>query len=346
MGFKEELREFHEKIKYINSDDTFMEEIGHADALSALIVLNFIKYEKIADLFLGVASINLLNRYVKQKNALIGYQFRIHLINTLKGIEDINQKKTVLIGYESSQNNLLIIQFWNFQFSFQAEKLTGQVEKLLSKKNICWDGIKKQPCARTIFRYALENSWLGNKTMIGENLLQLIEVEVKGFHKGEYKIVNGQFVKIKNIQYRLKEGTDVQRNYMRFKLFECQDRPVILLGKFARVWDKHVTFVTISPYIKQMVTMPVCDHINLYRPDVEKILDISGLVTYDRYYIIGYCKKYPSSDRMGVNLAMDLGLKPILRVQDFKNIPRDIFEKCHRFSIEEYMGFCQKEIFL
>ena len=33
-------------------------------------------------------------------------------------------------------------------------------------------------------------------------------------------------------------------------------------------------------------------------------------------------------------------------VQDFKNIPRSIFEKCHRFSIEEYIGFCQKEIFL
>ena len=67
---------------------------------------------------------------------------------------------------------------------------------------------------------------------------------------------------------------------------------------------------------------------------------------YERYYIIGYCRKYPRNDRMGVNLAMDLGFSPLMRIQEFKRMQKDMFEKCHRFSIEEYIVFCQKEIFL
>lgn len=225
--------------------------------------------------------------------------------------------------------------------------MTDQIKNMLcTNKQFDWDGIRKQPYSKTIFYFALNNSCISNKTMKNENLRELIANEQNGLHRGEYKTVNGQFVKIKNIKYYLREENDYQLNYMRVKLLECQDRPVILIGKFEKVWDKHITFTMVSPYIKQMVTMPVCDHINLFRPDVEKVLNIDNLVKYDRYYIIGYCKKYPHNDRMGVNLAMNLGFSPIMRVQEFKTLPKDIFEKCHRFSIEEYIGFCQKEIFL
>ena len=344
MGFKDELAAFQEVV--LKKQDDPIEIVTDVDALGALIVLNFIKYEKVPDAFLAVSALNLLNRYVKQKDSRIGYQFRIHLINVLKGIEDIAQRKSIMLGYEASRDNLLIIQFWNFQFSFKSERLTEQVQKMLSKKNITWDGIKKQPCSKSIFQFALNSIWISNKTMMDENLLQLVQAEQIGLKRGDYKIVHSQFVKIKNIKYRMAEGTNYQKNYMRFKLCECQDRPVILLAKFEKIWDKHITFTMVSPYIKQLITMPVCDHINLYRPDVEKVIDITKFVPHERYYIIGFCKKYPNSDRMGIDLAMDLGSSPILRVQEFKKIPRSVFEKCHRFSIEEYIGFCQKEIFL
>ena len=344
MGFKDELASFHEEIIRVQGEP--VEIVTDVDALGALIVLNFIKYEKVPDAFLAISALNLLNRYVKQKDSRIGYQFRIHLINVLKGIEDIDQRKSILLGYDVSRDNLLIIQFWNFQFSFKSEKLTEQVKQLLSKKNIYWDGIKKQPCSKTIFQFALNSKWISNKTMKDEDLLQMVQSEQTGLKNGYYKIVHGQFVKIKNVKHRMMEGTDYQRNYMRYKLCECQDRPVILLAKFAKVWDKHITFTMVSPYTKQLITMPVCDHINLYRPDVEKVIDITQFVPFERYYIIGFCRKYHNNDRMGIQLAMNMGFSPILRVQDFKNIPRSIFEKCHRFSIEEYIGFCQKEIFL
>lgn len=345
MGFKDDLQAFNNRILELQSLET-PEFIKESDALAALIVLNFIKYERVPDAFLSVAALNMLNRYVKQPNTRINYKFRLHIINVLKGIEDINQKKSILLGYSPKRNNLLIIQFWNFQFSFQGEKLTDQIHNMLSKNNLDWDGIRKQPCAKTIFEFALANSWITNKTMANENLRDLIHTEQAELKKGNYKIVHGQLVKIKNIKYRLREINNYQINYMRIKLVECQDRPVILIGKFAKVWEKHVTFTMVSPYIQHLVTMPICDHINLYRPDVERFINLDSLIKFDRYYIIGYCKKYPHSDRMGVTLATDLGFSPLLRVQNFKKIPKYMFEKCHRFSIEEYIGFCQKEIFL
>lgn len=126
MGFKDELSSFGDKIKEYQTLEEF-EYISDADALAALIVLNFIKYERVPDIFLAVASLNMLNRYVKQPRSRIGYQFRIHIINVLKGIEDIKQKKSILVGYAPKRNNLLIVQFWDFQFSFQAEKMTEQI---------------------------------------------------------------------------------------------------------------------------------------------------------------------------------------------------------------------------
>ena len=109
MGFKDELASFHEEIIRVQGEP--VEIVTDVDALGALIVLNFIKYEKVPDAFLAISALNLLNRYVKQKDSRIGYQFRIHLINVLKGIEDIDQRKSILLGYDVSRDNLLIIQF-------------------------------------------------------------------------------------------------------------------------------------------------------------------------------------------------------------------------------------------
>lgn len=132
---------------------------------------------------MAVASLNMLNRYVKQDGSRIGYQFRIHIINVLKGIEDISEKKSILSGYVLARNNLLLFRFWDFQFSFHGEKLTNQVQSLISKKPIDWDGIKKQPCSKSILEFALSNQWISNKTMKEENLLELVRNKQNGSNK-------------------------------------------------------------------------------------------------------------------------------------------------------------------
>lgn len=79
-----------------------------------------------------------------------------------------------MVGYAPKRNNLLIIQFRDFQFSFQAEKMTEQVQNILSKNQLDWDRIKKQPCAKSIFEFALKSDWISNKTMKDEDLRELI----------------------------------------------------------------------------------------------------------------------------------------------------------------------------
>jgi hypothetical protein len=51
------------------------------------------------------------------------------------------RKKTVAI---------LIIAFWDFQFSFQSIQMNDQIKLLESKERLLWDGIKKQKCAAII----------------------------------------------------------------------------------------------------------------------------------------------------------------------------------------------------
>jgi len=345
MSFSSELDDFLITVKELNNLSE-PEYIEHKDALSALIILNYARYNSVADVFLGTAALNMLNRYVKQPNTHITYQFRIHLTNILKGIEDLNNEGSIIIGYDASQNRMLSINFERFQFSFQAINFTSQIQRLVSKNHIEWDGIRKQPCSKTIFNYALNNSHISNVTMNGESLLHLITDEVTGYDNGDYTIKNGQFVKIRNIRKSVREDDLYQKNYIRSKLYECKDRPVILLGNFERLWNKHVTFKRISPFIKQMNTVTICDHINLYRPDVEKIIDVDGLKRKERYYIIGYCERYSNDNRMGVKLAMDLGFPPLLKISEFRTIQHDLFGLCHRFDPEEYMSFSQKEIYL
>jgi len=134
------------------------------------------------------------------------------------------------------------------------------------------------------------------------------------------------------------------KNYVRQKLYECQDRPVIISAIFRRIWDKHITFTSVKPYIANIRVVTICDHINLFRPDVEKVLNIAELVKGQRYYIIGYCKPYLHADRMGINLAVNMGKNSVVRIDEFCRLPKDILNECHRFSIEDYLSIQQKQL--
>lgn len=63
MEFKEELANFSDKIKELQTLKD-AEYISDVDTLAALIVLNFIKCEKVSDIFLSVAALNMLNIYM------------------------------------------------------------------------------------------------------------------------------------------------------------------------------------------------------------------------------------------------------------------------------------------
>ena len=146
MGFKDELFEFGLSLEKSDESDLVIKE---EDVLTALVILNFIEYKKVPDIFLACASMNLLNAYARTGSSKIGYQYKRHLTEVIKGIEDIHQPKSILIGYDNTNNmQLLIVQFWSFQFSFQAQRLSSSIQQLISSKPVTWDGIRKQPHAK------------------------------------------------------------------------------------------------------------------------------------------------------------------------------------------------------
>lgn len=119
-GFKSDLLEFRDHIFNMQESAVCNEIIEEEDVVKAMVLLNVISYKKIADVFLGCAAINLVNAYVKQDNSKLNYGFKRHLIELLKGVEDINQPKTIQVDYDNrNKQQILMIVIWNFQFSYK-----------------------------------------------------------------------------------------------------------------------------------------------------------------------------------------------------------------------------------
>lgn len=339
VGFKDELLSFSNIVKE-KQDTALTEIIADEIAFTALLVLKYISYKKVPDAFLGCAALNLLNTYVKQPNSKIGYTFRVHIVELLQGIKDIAQPKTLKVFFETDQSKesgTLMFLFWNFQFGFHSEHHSDFIRDLQSKTNVQWDGIRKQKCAKSIFDFALTSNWISNVTLGGSNLRSLIQQEQNHYRNGKYLFVNKQLIKTTDIQYATDIDDKYQKNYIRVQLEKYPGRPVILLGKFKMIHDKHITFTTIRPYIKGTHTITLCDHVNLFRPDVEPVIDIASLERNRKYYIIAYCTPYSKSDRMGIKLATDVGFPPIIRAEGAHVIPKEAFEICQRFSSEDYV---------
>ena len=122
VGFKDELKELALTVNHLQ-DREDREYITDYEAIAAINVLNFAKYNKVPDVFLGCAALNLLSVYAKQKDNSLSFNFRRLIFEVLKGIEDVNQPKTIKLTFNNSDKlSLLIISFWDFQFSFQSMK--------------------------------------------------------------------------------------------------------------------------------------------------------------------------------------------------------------------------------
>ena len=342
MGFKDEVKTLSQTVLSFQ-DREEREYITDDEAIAAINILNFAKYNKVPDVFLGCAAYNLLNVYVKQKTSGLSCKFHRFIHEILKGVEDVNQPKTIRLSYDASDNlKLLIVSFWDFQFSFQNITFTDQVKTLLSKKPIEWDGIRKQKCAGTIFKTVFDSAWISNETLGGDNLHEFINREIDVFYEDGYSVKDGRFIKEKRLKPALDEPDLHLKNYVRKKLYSCQDRPVIVSGIYEKVWEKHVTFTSIKPFIPNTKVITICNHVNLFRRDVERAISIDDLNPGERYYIIGYCKPYRNVNRMGIQLAINEGFCPIFGIKEYSKMPKDIMSRCHRFSIEEYLSTRQE----
>ena len=337
MNFEGFISELRNDTMDCQNDEK--EEIHEYEVVRALNVANYCAYQNIADIFLGCASINLVNTFVKQNGANLNYEFRRHLRRILLAIWELKDKR-IRVCIEQKGINILIIEICGFQFSFKNEKESAIVKKIEKGRYFKWDGIRKQQCASTIFLSAQCNDFISNLTTAGNDLLALLDREEDNYDKGYYRFINGKLIKIGNQVVPDHSNDDAYLiNYIRINLLEHKNRPALFVGTFVKVWPKHVTFIRIRPLIGSIQTTVICDHINIFRETIEKFISVDSLIKYKKYVIAGYCRKYPNSDRMGVALADDLGGCPIHDFEHFKDFPTDLLDKCHRFNIENYFAF-------
>lgn len=145
MNIKTFTKKINDKAIKLQS---ITETIEEKDINIALENLNHLKINNLYDCLIYLASINLCNAYVKQVNSKIGYSFKKYIktfIETINNLEIPN----LYINKTNNNGTLYIFQIENIQFSFHDEKDVEINEKY--KKEITWDGIKKQKCAKTIF---------------------------------------------------------------------------------------------------------------------------------------------------------------------------------------------------
>ena len=134
-------------------------------------------------------------------------------------------------------------------------------------------------------------------------------------------------------QYKL-----IDKNYYRVLLSQAGDKPMILKGRFKRVWNYHVTFTTVRPYIEGIHTKTICSHINILKSEVEKQIEIEKLLKNRIYFIIAYCKEYhDGSGRVGISLASDIVEKALFIGEEKRLYLTDkLIDMCYSFNVEDF----------
>jgi len=164
----------------ITIQDKTTEIISEEDIIKAIAYLNNINIENTGDCLIFLSALNLCNAYVKQQHSKISYTFK-------KGIEYIldvlknKQIKDMAICKSKDNGTLFIFQIGHIQFSFHDEKKVDINEQYI--KDLSWDGIRKQKCAKSIFYSTINNEIrVTNKTHSGENLKETVSKIIENYH--------------------------------------------------------------------------------------------------------------------------------------------------------------------
>ena len=76
----------NDQQQYTLLQESEKEHVTLEDATLAYAIIKDIRYKDVLDFYLGSASLNLLNTYVKQKDSLIDYRFKKYTKKTNRNI--------------------------------------------------------------------------------------------------------------------------------------------------------------------------------------------------------------------------------------------------------------------
>lgn len=170
------------------------ELLTEEDIIKAITYINNMLIEDTGDCLIFLSALNLCNAYVKQNNSKITYSFK-KCIEYF--IEVLNYKniKDLYISKIKNNGTLFIFQIGEIQFSFHDEKPVDINKQYI--KELSWDGIKKQKCAKTIFNSAINNKVrVTNKTYRNQDLDEKISKTIENYKQEKNNINDLIAVKI------------------------------------------------------------------------------------------------------------------------------------------------------
>lgn len=170
MKFLDYTKELNNVAKKMQDES---EVILEEDLVKAVFYLNNMYIDDVGDCLIFLSALNLCNAYVKQDNSKISYTFKKG-IGYILGVLNNRDIKDIYINCANNDGKLYIFQIGDIQFSFHDEKKVEIKEKYL--KDLSWDGIRKQKCAKVIFDLATKNRIrVTNKTYRGKDLSEALK---------------------------------------------------------------------------------------------------------------------------------------------------------------------------
>jgi len=135
----------------------------------------------------------------------------------------------------------------------------------------------------------------------------------------------------------------IYKNYLREQIKQLMEltkgKPIIVVCKYKHSDDlKWATFTTVRPYIKNVKTATICNHININRDQISQWYDLNKDLHNRKFYILGYPCIYLHYrvERGCIELAEGMGIKPIVFTEERNLITSRIIEKCYEFDINKH----------
>ena len=170
------------------------ELLTEEDIIKAITYINNMQIEDTGDCLIFLSALNLCNAYVKQNNSKITYSFK-KCIEYFIEVLNYRNIKDIYISKIKNNGTLFIFQIGEIQFSFHDEKSVDINKQYI--KELSWDGIKKQKCAKTIFNSAINNKIrVTNKTYRNQDLDEKISKTIENYKQEKNDINDLIAVKI------------------------------------------------------------------------------------------------------------------------------------------------------
>ena len=195
------VQEINHTVRTVMDKDEEKETVDDHSAFTALNIVRKLHYRSSADVLAGCICFNLLNTYVKQKDAELGYFFK-HFIVWLTAYMQEQEDPDLRYGcYEDNGQKLLVVEFYELhQFSFHQVE-TNEAMMAHAVEGLVWNGIRNQKAAMSIW------SFLPRAMALSTDPGLLDEAEALTTERERLKISDGYFRYLDHKTYYRIAGT-------------------------------------------------------------------------------------------------------------------------------------------